>query len=64
MRRYMWEDLLRKRDSAWDEAERVSLELGFPFIDRHNVWRNADVRRDLSHQALVRWCDLRGIVYA
>ena len=59
----MWQDLLRRRELAWDEAERVSLASGHPFKDRDGVWRSTE-RRDLAHQALAQWCALRGIAYA
>ena len=58
-----WQDLKRRRDAAWDEAEKESFASGFPFKDRDGVWRNAEERRDLSHQALFWWCTLRGIPY-
>ena len=57
-----WKDLLHRRQLAWDEAEDVSLESGFPFKDRDGNWHNEE-RRDLSHLALKRWCSLRGMPY-
>ncbi len=60
---WAWERLLRKRDAAWDVAEEVSYASGFPFKDRNGIVRNIGQRGDISHQALARWCELRGIVY-
>ena len=57
-----WGDMLRRRELAWDEAEAASYASGHAFKDRTGTWRNTE-RHDLAHQALVRWCALRGIPY-
>ena len=58
-----WEDLLRRREEAWNEAEVASEEAGNPYKDRHGNWRNTE-RRDLCSVALNRWCEQRGITYS
>ena len=63
LRLAQWEDLCHRRELAWFKAEDASFASGFPFKDRDGEWQNNEERRDLSHQALVRWCSLRRIDY-
>jgi hypothetical protein len=57
-----WHELQMARDRAWDWAERLSIESGFPYFDRNGV-RQQDEPRDLVGLALRRWCAQRGIAY-
>ena len=58
-----WQALLEGREKKWDEAEKLSDELGFPYKDRNGVWRNTEPR-DLVGMSLRVWCEKRNIPYS
>ena len=62
MRRHEWEQLLQSRDAAWDNAEEVSTQAGFPFKNRNGDMVN-NARTDMVYQSLVEWSQLHHIVY-
>ena len=58
-----WAELLDHRSRKWEEAERLSDELGYPYKDRNDMWRNTQPR-DLVGLTLRDWCQKRGITYS
>ena len=52
----------KKSEAAWDHAEKVSLDAGMPFKDRHGVLCNEEADpKGITYLVLKEWCYWHGI---